>query len=123
MVRTLSGLGIDNENCQSEPHVIECAPEAASIVEPVTMVMIKSFLVVQKEEMRQFIQENRREPSVLVVQPELNEGKSEERNYSGTMSQVEPQVIRRNDTNEGADRNECKYKDFINFKPSSFTRK
>ena len=36
-----------------------------------------------------------------VVQLELNEELSEERNYSRTVSQVEPRMVRRNDWTEG----------------------
>ena len=49
----------------------------------------------------------------------LNEEKSEEENYSRTVSQGEPRVVRRNQPNERDDRSGCKYKDFMESKPSS----
>ncbi|XP_052621088.1 uncharacterized protein LOC128126933 [Lactuca sativa] len=58
------------------------------------------------------------EPRVIERAPELEEG-----NYSRTVSQAEPQVVRRNNQDEGIERNRCKYKDFTNFKPSTFTGK
>lgn len=46
--------------------------------------------------MRHLIQENRRDPTVHVMQPEFNEDHFEEGNYSRTMIRMEPQVFRRN---------------------------
>lgn len=66
---------------------------------------------------------NRKEPTVPIVQPELNEGHSEEGDYSRTMSQVEPQMFRGNNTDEGVDKNGCKYKKFMTCKTSYFRGK
>lgn len=58
-----------------------------------------------------------------IVEPELNEGHSEEGYYSRTVSQAKPQIFIGNNMDEGVDRNGCKYKNFMTCKPSCFTRK
>ena len=52
--------------------------------------MIRAIKVEQREDMRQMVRNNMDEPIVPVVQLELNEGQSEEGNYSQTVSQAEP---------------------------------
>ena len=74
MVMTHSGLENDNKSCWPEPQAIEHAPKAISVVERVIMEMLRTMFAEQKEEMRQLIRENRREPTVPVEQLELNEG-------------------------------------------------
>ena len=73
MVRTQSGLG--NGNQQLEPSAIERAPEVAATPRPITMegvqAMIRSTMAEQREEMRQIFL-NRDEPTISIVQPELN---------------------------------------------------
>ena len=78
--------------------------------------MIQMVLDHQMEETRLPLQQNRDEPTVPIVQPELKDRQSEEGNYSRTVSQVEPRVARRNQPNGGNDGSECKYKDFMAFK-------
>ena len=69
--------------------------------------------------MRQLILENRREPTVPVIRPELNEEQFEEGNYSRTVSHLETQVVRRNNLEMGIGGKGCKYKDFMAAKPPS----
>ena len=59
------------------------------------------------------IQQNREETTIQIEQPELNEGQTEEENYSGTVGQADPPVIRRNNQDDEVERNGCKYKDFL----------
>ena len=61
-------------------------------------------MVNQKEEMRKILLCNRDEPTMLVVQPKLNEELSEEGNYNRIVSQVGPRVVRRNDPDKRIDR-------------------
>ena len=56
--------------------------------------MIQAMMVEQKEEKGQMLLNNKDEPTVLVVQPELNEELSEEGNYIRTLSQVGPRVVK-----------------------------
>ena len=73
----------------------------------------------KREEMRQILRNNWYEPTILVVQPNMDEEQSEEGNYSRTASQDELCVIRRNQPIEGDDGCGCKYKDFMTSKPLS----
>ena len=117
MARTRSRLGNSNKNQQPKPPVVEHAPEAVSIVEPVTMVMIRALLVEHGEELRELIRENIREPIASVMQCELNEYHLDEGNYSRTVSQAEPQRVRRNNPDNDIEMDRCKYKYFISAKP------
>ena len=125
-MRTLSGLGNAIGNQQSESQVIERAPEVVAAPNPITMVgvqaMIWVMMVGQREEMRQMLLNNKDEPTIPVVQPELNIEQSEEGNYSQTVSQTEPHMVRRNHENGGNDGSRCKYKDFMASKTPSFSR-
>lgn len=58
-----------------------------------------------------------------IVQPKLKEGQSEEGDYNVTVSQAEPKMFWWNNQDEVADRNVCKYKNFMTCKPSYFTGK
>ena len=69
------------------------------------------------EETRRLLQQNREERTVPIEQPELNDGQSEGRNYSGTVGQDNPPIVRRNDQDRGNDGRRCKYKDFMASKP------
>ena len=77
------------------------------------MAMIQAMLDHQMEETRHLLQENGREPASPIVQLELEEEQSGEGNYSRTVSQVEPQVVRRNDLERGIDKDGCKYNPHI----------
>ncbi|KAL7582700.1 hypothetical protein Lser_V15G42899 [Lactuca serriola] len=126
MVRTRSGFGNANGNRQLEPRVIKRAPEVLVAPEPISMAgvqaMIRAMMAKQREQMRQMLL-NRDEPTVPIVQPELNEGQSEEGNFNRTVSQTEPPVVRRNNQDEGIKRNGRKYKDSTTCKPSKFIGK
>ena len=106
--------------------MIERAPRVVVAPEPITMAgvqaMIQMVLDHQMEETRLPLQQNRDEPTVPIVQPELKDRQSEEGNYSRTVSQVEPRVARRNQPNGGNDGCGCKYKDFMASKPPSLSR-
>lgn len=52
--------------------------------------MIHAILAEQREEMRQVVWENGKEPTVLVVQPELNEEQSEEETIVGLLVALNP---------------------------------
>lgn len=123
MRRTQSRLGNDNKNQQPEPRIVEHALEAMLAPEPIRMAIIRALLVEQMEEMQRLIQKNGREPTVPVMQPKLNEEKSEEGNYSRTMSHMEPQVVRRNNPELEIKKRRCKYWDFTICKSSTFSRK
>ena len=89
MVRTQSGFGNANGNANANKRsVIERAPEVVVAPEPIMMVgaqaMIRAMMAEQREEMRQMLL-NMDEPTVPIMQPELNEGQVEERNYSRTV--------------------------------------
>lgn len=71
--------------------------------------------------MRQPYQEKRREPTMLVMQPELNEDHFEEGNYRRRVSRMEPQVVRRNNPYVNIEGDRCKYKDFIAAKSPSLS--
>ena len=86
------------------------------------MVVIRALLAEHREGMRQLIRENEREPTMPIVQPELNEEMVEEGNYSQTVSQSEPPLVRRNQPDSGNDGCECKYKDFMASKPQDYLR-
>ena len=97
--------------------IVEAAPE------PITMAgvhaMIQAMMDEQREEMKQLLLNNRSEPSIPVEQPELNDGQSEEGNYSRTISQVEPTVAERNNLKKEVNRDERMYKNFLGTKPPS----
>ena len=76
MVRTRSGPGNDNKSLQPEPRAVEHVPKVVPVVEGVTMEMLRALLVEQRDEMRQLLWENGREPTVPAEQPELNGGQS-----------------------------------------------
>ena len=109
-MRTQSGLG--NGNQQPLPRVIKRTPEVADTPEPMTTTrvqeMIWAMMARQMEEMRQMLRNYRDDPTMPIVQPELNEGQSEEGNYSQTVSQTEPKVVRKNQPNGGNDGCGCK---------------
>ncbi|XP_023738586.1 uncharacterized protein LOC111886570 [Lactuca sativa] len=71
------------------------------------------------EETRRLLQWNRDEPTVPIVQLELNIEQSEEGDFSKTITQVEPRMVRRNQPNGGNNGRVCKYKDFMASKPPS----
>ena len=81
--------------------------------------MIQEMMAEQREEMRQLLLNNRSEPSMPVEQPELNDRRSEEGNYSRTFSQVEPIVAERNNPEREINRDGCMYKSFLSAKPQS----
>ena len=56
-------------------------------------------------------------------EPELNEGHSEGGNFSGSVGQANPPIVRQNNQNGRNDGMGCKYKDFLTCKPSTFTGK
>ena len=74
MVSTRRGIG--SGNLQPKTQVIEHAPEVTAAPVPITMAgvqeRIHSMMAEQKEEMRQILHDNRDEPIVPIVQPELN---------------------------------------------------
>ncbi|XP_052622666.1 glycine-rich protein 2-like [Lactuca sativa] len=72
------------------------------------MAGVKAMMVKQREEMRQLLLNNKSEPSIPVKQPELNDDQSEEGNYSRSVGQTEPLVVRRNNHEDGVERNGCK---------------
>ena len=126
MVRTRSGVGNADEN-RNQPPVIEPIPVVAAAPEPITMagvqLMIQTMLDRQMDETRRLLQQNREELSIRVEEPELNEGHSEGGNFSGSIGQANPPIVRQ-DNHEG--RNDgmgCKYKDFLTCKPSTFNGK
>ena len=127
MARIRSGAGNANRNQQPQPQVMEQVPIAEAAPEPITMAgvqaMIHTMMAEQREEIRKILLNNRSEPSMPVEQPELNDGQLEEGNYSRSGGQTEPLVDRRNNQEEGVEKNGCKYKDFMTCKPSTFTRK
>ena len=108
MVRTQSGFGNANrnDNANQRPMIVR-TPEVATTPELISIAgvqaMIRAMMAEQRDEMRQMLGINRDEPTVVMVQLELNEGQSEEGNYSQTISQVEPRVVRKNQPNEGND--------------------
>lgn len=125
MVRTRSRLGNNNGNRHPEPHVVDHAPKAVPTPKPITMEvvqeMIRDMMEDQREEMRHLIQENGREPTVSIMQLELNGEPSEEGNYSIMVSHVEPPRVRRRNPEERIRRNDCKYKDFMVAKQPSLS--
>ena len=120
MVRTRSGVGNADENRNQIP-VIEQIPVVAAAPEPMTMagvqVMIQAMLNNQMEETRRLIRQNREELSIQVEEPEVNGGQSEGGNYSGTVGQANPPIVRQNNQDGGNDGRGCKYKDFMASKP------
>ena len=106
MERTRSGFRNANGNANQQP-VIARAPEVAVAPEPITIAgvqaIIHAMMAEQREEMRQMLQDNRDEPIVPIVQPELNIEQSDEGNYNQTVNQAEPRVVRRNHPNGGND--------------------
>ena len=120
MVRTRSGVGNADENRNQVP-VIEQIPVVAAAPEPMTMagvqVMIQAMLNNQMEETRRLIRQNREELSIRVEEPEVNGGHSEGGNYSGTVGQANPPIVRQNNQDRGNDGRGCKYKDFMASKP------
>ena len=123
---TRSRLRNANRNRWPKPQVIERAPEVVVAPEPITIkgvqAMIRAMIVEQRKEMRKMLL-SRDEPIVPVIQPELNEELSGEGKYSPIVSQVEPRVVRRNNQDEGIQRNGCNYKDLTTCKPSTFIGK
>ena len=111
MVRTRSGVGNADENRNQVP-VIEQIPVMAAAPEPMTMagvqVMIQAMLNNQMEETRRLIRQNREELSIRVEEPEVNGGHSEGGNYSGTVGQANPPIVRRNNQDGGNDGRGCK---------------
>ena len=68
------------------------------------------------------LRENGREPTTLIMRHGLEEEHSEEGNYSRTVSRVEPQTVRINQTDGGDKKDRCKYKDFMGAKPPRLSR-
>ena len=103
--------------------VIEQILVVEAAAEPITMVgvqaMIQAMLDRQMEETRRLLQQNREEATIQIEQPELNEGQIEEGNYSGTVGQANPSIVRQNHQDGGNDGRGCKYKDFMASKPPS----
>ena len=62
-----------------------------------------------------------REVTALVDELVLNGRKSKEGSYNRTVDQDEPQKVKRNNHDEGIERNESKYKDFMASKPPSIS--
>jgi len=126
MARTRSGNVNANGN-RDQPPAIEQIPVVVAAAEPITMAgvqaMIQAMLDRQMEETRRLLQQNREEATIQIEQPELNEGQTEEGNYSGTVGQVNPPIVRQNNQDDEVERNGCKYKDFLTCKPSTFTGK
>ena len=126
MARTRSGNVNANGN-QDQSLAIEQIPVVVVTAEPITMAgvqaMIQAMLDRQMEETRHLLQQNREEATIQIEQPKLNEGQTEEGNYSGTVGQVNPPIVRQNNQDEEVERNGCKYKDFLTYKTSTFTRK
>ena len=124
MVRTRSGNVNANGN-RNQPPVIEQIPVMEATAEPVTMAgvqaMIQAMLDRQMEETRRLLQQNREEATIQIEQPELNEGQTEEGNYSGTVGQANPPIVRQNHQDGGNDGRGCKYKDFMASKPPSLS--
>ena len=79
--------------------------------------MMKMMLDCQMEDTRHLLQKNRDEPIVPIIKPEMNIEQSEEGNYSRTVSQVKPRVVRRNDTEKEIERDGRMYKNFLGAKP------
>ena len=100
MARTRSGVGNANGDRNQQPLVAEQIPVVVTAPEPITMVgvqaMIQMMLDRQMEETRRLLQQNREERTVPIEQPELNDGQSEGENYSGTIGQANPPIVRRN---------------------------
>ena len=65
---------------------------------------------------------NRYEPTIPVVQLEMDEELSEEGNYNHMVSQAEPRVVRRNDPDIEIDRDGSMYNKFLGAKPPSLSR-
>ena len=126
MARTHSGNVNANRN-RDQPSVIEQIPVVVAAAEPIMIggvqAMIQAMLDRQMEETRLLLQQTREELTMPIEQPELNEGQSEEGNYSGTVGQADAPVIRRINQDDGVERNGCKYKDFLTCKLSTFTGK
>ena len=104
--------------------MIERSPKEVPVVEHVTMTILRALLAEQRQEMRQLIRENGIEPTMPIEKPDLNMKQSKEGNYSMTISQAEPQVVRRDNPerkNEGNDGCKCKYKDFMGAKPPNLS--
>ena len=109
MVRTRSGVGNADEN-RNQPPVIEPIPVVAAAPEPITMagvqLMIQTMLDRQMDETRRLLQQNREELSIRVEEPELNEGHSEGGNFSGSVGQANPPIVRQDNhdgRNDGMD--------------------
>ena len=79
--------------------------------------IIQMMLDRQMEETRHMLQQNHEEPSMLIEQPELNERHSEGGNFSGTVGQANPRIVRKINKDGGNDGRWCKYKDFMASKP------
>ena len=109
MAITQSENGNGNRNQQPQPHVIEQVPIVAAAPDPITMVgvqvMIQMMLDRQMEETRRLLLQDRDEPTMPVKQPELNDGQSEGGNYNGTVGQANPPIVRRNNQDDGDERN------------------
>ena len=58
---------------------------------------------------------------LLIFRDVTNEELSNEGNYSWTVSQANPRVVRRNETNGGNDGHGCKYKDLMASKQPSLS--
>ena len=99
MARTCSGNVNANGN-RNQPPVIEQIPVVVAAADPITMVgvqaLIQAMLDRQMEETRRLLQQNREEATIQVKQPELNEGQTKEGNYSGTVGQANPPIVRQN---------------------------
>ena len=109
MEKTRSGAGNANRNQQPQPQVMEQVSVAEAAPTPITMAgvqaMIQAMMADQREEMRQLLLNNRSAPSMPVEQPELNEGQSEEGNYSRSVGLYDPLVVRRNNQEDEVERN------------------
>ncbi|KAL7594215.1 hypothetical protein Lser_V15G28366 [Lactuca serriola] len=120
MVRTRSSIGNADEN-RNQPPVIERVPVVAAAPKPMIMArvqaMIQTMLDCQMEETRCLLQQNGEEPSMSIEQPELNEGHSEGGNFSGTVGQANPPIVRKVNQDGGNNGCGCKYKDFMASKP------
>lgn len=83
--------------------------------------MIQAMLDRQMEETRRLLQQNPEEATIRIEQPELNEGQTEEGNYSGTVGQANPPIVRQNRQDGENDGRGCKYKDSMASKPPSLS--
>ena len=109
MVRTRSGLGSGNQ--QPEPQVIEHEPEVVATPKPIMMAVVQAMIQImldsQMEGIRRLLQHNKDEPTMPVEQPEMNFEQSDEGNYSQTVSQMEPLMVRRNNPERRIDRDDA----------------